>query len=99
MNKEARNTTRESLLERIRALGFVKGELELFLDTHPDCPAALDYFTDARDELTRLTEEYEKAFGPLTYTGVTGDTWSWVDAEWPWHACNGALKQPRRRER
>ena len=90
---------REEMLDKIRAAGFAMHEAALFLDTHPDCPAALDYFTDARDELTRLTEEYEKAFGPLTYAGVSGDSWSWVDAEWPWHAGNGALKQPRRRER
>ena len=91
--------SQNELLNKISAAGFAMHEAALFLDTHPDCPAALDYFTDARDELTRLTEEYEKAFGPLTYAGVSGDSWSWVDAEWPWHAGNGALKQPRRRER
>ena len=96
MNNNSNNQM-TALADKIRELSFVLHEIELYLDTHPDCPAALDYFNDARDELKRLTDEYEKTFGPLTYTGVTGDTWSWVDAEWPWHAGNGALKQPRRR--
>ena len=90
---------REEMLDKIRAIGFAMHEAALFLDTHPDCPAALDYFTEAKDELLRLTEEYEKSFGPLTHTGVRGDSWSWVDAEWPWHEGNGALRQPRRMEK
>ena len=49
--------------------------------------------------IARLTAEYEASFGPLTYTGVTGDSWSWVDAEWPWHAGNGALSPARRGDR
>ena len=90
---------REEMLDKIRAAGFAMHEAALFLDTHPDCPAALDYFTEAKDELARLTAEYEASFGPLTYTGVTGDSWSWVDAEWPWHAGNGALSPARRGDR
>ena len=54
------------MLDKIRAVGFAMHEAALFLDTHPDCPAALDYFTEARDELARLTAEYEGSFGPLT---------------------------------
>ena len=42
-----RGTTRSTdrntaLLERIQKLSFVKCELELYLDTHPTCRAALD---------------------------------------------------------
>ena len=85
MNKETRNTTRESLLERIRALGFVKGELELFLDTHPTSRVALDYYRDTVDALDELTEQYEEAYGPLTASGsITPDKWSWISAPWPW---------------
>ena len=88
--------SRNELLDKIRAVGFAMHEAALFLDTHPECPAALDYFAEMRDELSRLTAEYEKAYGPLTYTGVSGDSWTWVDSEWPWHAGNGAIKNARR---
>ena len=88
--------SRNELLDKIRAVGFAMHEAALFLDTHPECPAALDYFAEMRDELARLTAEYEKSYGPLTYTGVSGDSWTWVDGEWPWHAGNGAVKNARR---
>ena len=87
---------RSELYDKIRTIGFAVHEAALFLDTHPDCPAALDYFTQMRDELAGLTAEYEKSYGPLTYTGVMGDSWTWVDGEWPWHAGNGAVKNARK---
>ena len=87
---------KDELMRKIQQLSFAKVETELFLDTHPECPAALDYFAEMRDELARLTAEYEKSYGPLTYTGVSGDSWTWVDGEWPWHAGNGAIKNARR---
>lgn len=86
------------LLDKIRATGFAMHEAALFLDTHPDCPAALDYFNEMRNSLAMLTAEYEKTVGPLTYAGVSGDTWSWIEGEWPWQVGNGAVKEPRKRE-
>ena len=78
------------MLDKIRAIGFAMHEAALFLDTHPECPAALDYFTEMKDELKKLTDEYEKNYEALTHGGVTGDTWNWVENEWPWHQGNGA---------
>ena len=86
---------KDELLDKIRATGFAMHEAALFLDTHPECPAALDYFMQMKDELARLTAEYEKTYGALTHTGVIGDTWNWVDCEWPWHEGNGAI-MPRK---
>lgn len=83
--------SQKELLDKIRAAGFAMHEAALFLDTHPDCPAALDYFMQMKAELGKLTDEYEKSYGGLTHSGVSGDTWNWVEPEWPWHAGNGAL--------
>ena len=79
------------LLEKIRQLGFVKNELELFLDTHPSTAAALDYFRNTVDELNRLTEAYEAVYGPITAAGCIADGhWSWIGAPWPWQRAEDA---------
>ena len=46
------------LFRKIQQLSFVKTELELFLDTHPDCPASLDYYHRIVDEYAMLLDEY-----------------------------------------
>lgn len=84
-----------NLLEQIRALSFVKGELELYLDTHPRCRTALDYYDRTIEALDELVEEYEEMHGPLTAAGSRDqNNWSWTDTPWPWH--NGSEIQPRR---
>ena len=86
----------DSLLEKIRALSFVKAELELYLDTHPNCKAALEYFVKTTDELSTLTEEYEANHSPITAGGVRGDEgWTWVNTPWPWQQGNGREKESK----
>lgn len=79
-------TDRAALLEKIRALGFAKVELELYLDTHPTCRAALDYYYKTLDALRDITELYESTYGPLTAAGNRStEKWQWVSSPWPWH--------------
>lgn len=83
-----------SLAEQIRALCFVKVELELYLDTHPRCRTALDYYYQTVEELKRLTEEYENTVGPLTAMGnVSTDQWHWVDGPWPWQQAGDFMRE------
>ena len=85
---------RGSLAEQIRALCFVKVELELYLDTHPYCRTALDYYHRTVDELKRLTEEYENTVGPLTAKGVVdNDQWTWVNGPWPWQQAGDFMRE------
>lgn len=76
--------TREELMDKIHALSFAITEAQLFLDTHPDCRAALDYFRNLRDELDGLTTEYQNQYGPLFADMTVGDKWAWIDGPWPW---------------
>lgn len=86
---------RGNIGEQIRALCFVKNELELYLDTHPDCKIALDYYYKTVAELKKLTEQYENTVGPLTAMGVMSpDKWTWVKEPWPWQR-DGDYRQPR----
>ena len=82
------------LPEQIRALTFVKEELELYLDTHPNCRTALDYYHQTMRELKRLTDEYENLTGPLTAAGVTDtETWTWVGGPWPWQTAGDFMRK------
>ena len=82
----ARSTALQgSLEEKIRSLAFVKTELELYLDTHPNCRTALDYYRKTVDELERLTEEYNNQYGPLAASGnLSTENWDWINGPWPW---------------
>ena len=80
------NDTQKSLLEKIRSLSFVKAELELYLDTHPKCKVALDYYYQTVDALTKYVDEYQEKYGPLTAMGAKNtEEWTWVKEPWPWH--------------
>ena len=85
------------LLEKIRALSFVKVELELYLDTHPDCTVALEHYERCIDELGMLMEEYQSEYGPLIAAGGDNSNgWAWIKQPWPWHY-NGAADRDRGR--
>lgn len=84
------------LLERIRQLSFVKVELELYLDTHPRCKVALDYYYQTVDALTKYTDEYQAKYAPLTAMGSTGtEEWAWVKEPWPWQRDSDVMKNGR----
>ena len=88
----SRNVNNNSLLEQIRALSFVKVELELYLDTHPECAQALDYYTQTVNALDGLIEEYNNTSGPLYAAGAAGnDKWTWVNTPWPWQDGAGSV--------
>ena len=76
--------SRDELMEKIHALSFAMTEAQLFLDTHPDCRAALDYFRGLRDEYDLAMTEYQNKYGPLFADMIVGDKWSWIDGPWPW---------------
>ena len=82
-----------SLAEQIRALCFVKNELELYLDTQPACPTALDYYSQTIRELNRLNEEYKNTVGALTAADViTADGWTWATTPWPWQQAGDFMR-------
>ncbi len=88
MNMEQRGNSRTkcntALLKRIQELSFAKTETELYLDGHPDCVAALEYYKDVVKKLRALMDEYESTVGTLRAENEMSDGWSWVDKPWPW---------------
>ena len=88
MNKEHRGCTtgamNEPLLKRIQALSFAKTETELYLDAHPECMAALEYYRELVKELRALTDEYEGTVGTIRQENEMGEGWTWICKPWPW---------------
>jgi len=80
---------RMSLLRSIQELEFTALELNLYLDTHPDDPQALEYFNRTSEELANLKMQYEQQYGPLLSYGfgknaANAKAWSWAESPWPW---------------
>lgn len=76
---------REELMKKIHALTFAMTETQLFLDTHPECKSALDYYRRLGDELDVAMTEYQNKHGALFADATAPDRWSWIDTPWPWH--------------
>ncbi|MDE5556976.1 MAG: spore coat protein CotJB [Ruminococcus sp.] len=76
---------RQMLLNKIQKYDFAIKELNLYLDTHPDCRRALTLFNKYNGLLKSAEEEFSRRFGPINPT-QTNDSqhWSWIDDPWPW---------------
>lgn len=81
------NSAQKELLNKIRETVFALVDLNLFLDTHPNCKQALELFTSLAFTLEALKREYTSQYGPLKAMDVANDTpFEWVSDKylWPW---------------
>jgi len=76
---------RKILLKRIQICDFILTETALFLDTHPDNKAALDYFHKYHAMKMQAVQDYTSKYGPISHdTVMSQDRWDWIDNPWPW---------------
>ena len=75
---------RETLMKQLNEASFAMDEASLFLDTHPDCAEALQYYRTVNNMRQSALNAYERQYGPLFIDHVTGNTWSWLTEKWPW---------------
>ena len=76
---------RQRLLNKIKKYDFSLKELNLYLDTHPDCRRALALFNNYQTIRQNCIEEYNRRFGPLTPDQSNDPQhWLWIDDPWPW---------------
>lgn len=79
--------SRKALMNKVSALGLATHEAVLFLDTHPHCREAIEYFNASRRAYYEAVCEYERRFGPLTaFSTDTENGWVWIDSPWPWES-------------
>lgn len=85
MNRDVRKElSADELLKKIQALAFAKVETELYLNSHPECASALEYYKELCEEYDSLVSLYENTVAPLTHEGAARGTWKWIDSPWPW---------------
>ena len=85
MMTETNNSSRRDLLKKVQEADFFALELQLFLNTHPNCEEALKLYSDAVKKAKMLRNEYESNYGPLTATSTPAKApWQWSRNPWTW---------------
>lgn len=82
---------RTCLRNYIDEVSFAAYEAVLYLDTHPDCQEAMQFFRDHNEMRNHALKEYGKLYGPMTLmqAGENCDAyWQWVNQPWPWEGGN-----------
>ena len=58
---------KKELLEWINIVSFAVDDVKLFLDTHPNCPEALEFFDEFKKQRVQALKEYANT-GYCKYT-------------------------------
>ncbi len=73
------------LMKKIKQLDFTLKELNLYLDTHPNCRRALAMFQKYRTLRETAMNDYIKNYGPITpEQSENTQRWDWIDNPFPW---------------
>lgn len=91
MNR-SQNSSREMLLRRINEVSFAVNDIHLFLDTHPDCQEALEFFRRNLEARKEALAEYARLYGPLTIDTADDScsrSWEWIEQPFPWEMKGG----------
>ena len=86
------NQQREMLLKKINEVSFAEDDILLFLDTHPDCQEALDFYRQNVAIRKEALSEYARLYGPLTIDTADDScsrSWEWIQQPFPWEMKGG----------
>ena len=82
---ESFGAERGKLMRRVQTCGFAIAEAALYLDSHPEDKAALEYYHKYRKLRDAAVNAYEENFGPMSQDANRNeDRWQWADGPWPW---------------
>ena len=87
MNKRSCPTarSREDLMDLISKVSFALDDTRLFLDTHPTCTEAMDFFKKMQHIRREAMKEYTERYGTISgYDMGSSDVWSWNAGNYPW---------------
>ena len=75
----------ELLLRSLQQCDFMLYELQLYLDTHPNCKRAMEQYRKHLEMKQKAEKMYVGKYGPIRPSqSNTTERWNWVDAPWPW---------------
>lgn len=84
-------TEREKMLKEISAISFALVEINLYLDTHPNCKTALQYQQHYAKKRKAAVACFEEKYGPLfAANNKNEECWEWICDPWPWDYVGGA---------
>lgn len=72
------------LLKEMMEIGFALVETNLYLDTHPTDERVLRLHNSYSQKYSELKSLYEARYGLLTFMGMSGCPWSYINGPWPW---------------
>ena len=79
------NMDKKSLMKIITQASFALDDTRLFLDTHPNCKEAIEYYNKAQAVREEAWNEYTGKFGPLSFYEVSDENyWEWTQGPMPW---------------
>lgn len=79
------NIDRKKLMTLITRTSFAIDDVKLFLDTHPNCKEALEYYKKTKKMRDEAVKEYTMTFGPISAYNVDVDCkWTWNEGPMPW---------------
>lgn len=82
-----KNIDRKRLMQIINQASFAMDDVKLFLDTHPNCTEALEYYQKMQKMRQQAWKEYTMNFGPLSaYDVYVRKSWDWNNAPLPWES-------------
>jgi spore coat protein JB len=83
------NIDRKKLMQTITRAGFAMDDVKLFLDTHPNCREALEFYQEAKEIRDEAWDTYTQNYGPLSSYEVDNyEYWDWNEAPLPWEGGN-----------
>lgn len=92
MTNNTSNCSREQMLSKINEASFAVNDILLFLDTHPNCKEAINYYQEMMLLRKKYLEEYSSLYGPLTVDTAylsDDDCWKWALQPFPWEMEGG----------
>lgn len=79
---------KKSLLHQIYQCEFTLIDINLYLDTHPDCERAISDYNCYANQLATLKQIYVENFGPIENFGGSINTcdtkWKYAEQPFPW---------------
>lgn len=79
------NAEQKRLLDHIDAVSFAAYDTMLFLDTHPHCEQAKEFYDRMMNQRKEALCQYQERYEPLLAEGMcNSDCFSWVMSPWPW---------------
>ena len=86
-DNESHNGSKHEMMQKIQKIDFAIIDLNLFLDTHPNCKEAIELFTKLAATSRSLKSDFQRQYGPLYAANSQNSTpFAWVhdDYKWPW---------------